>query len=164
MYFISTLKEKTVAENGGFAGFHMISISCTTVTEKNSLWRKCDLLTSSGGLVIDTLRVEIQIGFLAFWSGSHRACVLVILDRSSNVSSILHFCLLLYLPAGRTHKYTRDILMINILFLSLSSSFLTDNQPTIITDHLVSLTTKQLTPLMTLYHTFIHISSRYQVK
>lgn len=32
-------------------------------------------------------------GFLAFWSGSHRACWLVILSRSSDASSILAGCL-----------------------------------------------------------------------
>lgn len=86
---------------------------------KKQPMKKMWIISKLWGLVIHTLRVEIQMGFLAFWSGSHRACVLVILYRSSNVSSILHFCLLLYLPAGRTHKYTRDILIMNIMFLSL---------------------------------------------
>lgn len=38
---------------------------------------------------ISTLRVETQWGFLDLWSGSHRACWLVILSASSAASSIL---------------------------------------------------------------------------
>lgn len=77
-----------------------------------------------------TLRVVMLGHFLVFWSGSNRACWLVIMPLSSVASSIMHLtlCPLVYLPALTARKadtHIKEILeMSNIIFSHLILSLL----------------------------------------